>query len=150
MRPPVIRIRSDLDTYVSEQANHHGVTPSEFVNGVLEAHRFLDPKQRLGLQPETKTLLQEHTGKWAAFVMSVPGQPVMLFAGEIKKVGFSHITLEVPVGFQHMRFDLQLGWMEGVYLIADQARSSLREITPRVELVGIGVHHLVKGYMNGE
>ena len=147
MQPPVIRIRADLNDYVMEEAGRRQVTPSDFVNGVVEAHRFLDARHRIGFEPALDAALRDNQGKWIAFVLAVPGQPLLLAAGSIEKVEPTVVTLSIPSGPATTFYDVSRGWVESFYFLDPQVRSDLRSIVARLQPWGVAPHYLTRAFL---
>ena len=147
--PPVIRIRSDLNDYVAEQALLRGVSPSDFVNGALDAFRFLKPEVRIGLAEQTSLQLLANKGRWIALVVVPPGQGAQWAAGVIEEVGATSLRLSIPQGFATRHYEMSRAWVESYHLLLDQPRSDLRGLVERMRPWGVGIHHLTEAFLAG-
>ncbi|MDP2308624.1 MAG: hypothetical protein Q8P18_21565 [Pseudomonadota bacterium] len=144
MASPVIRIRSDLDDYVNTEAARHGVTPADFVNGVLDAFRFIEPRAPMGLLPATREWMFKYVGQSIALLVARPGEHRVIAAGRIpdaEAIGQTTIRLEAQFGAGARRFLTPLAWVED-YRLLIQPRSDLRAYVNQMEGWGVGVHHL--------
>lgn len=147
--PPVIRIRAELNEYVNEQAQLRGVSPSDFVNGALDAFRFLKPEVRVGLTEQTSASLMaiKGQGKWVAFLVVPPGQGAQWVAGTVGDVAATSVCLHIPYNFSTRIYELPRNWIESFHILGDQPRLDLQKLIGQMQPWGIGVHYLTADFL---